>query len=916
MVCFFFSVSGTGKANTGYIGTSILQRTDTLKKKKTSKNKLIDTLVTPPKVASDSIKKAITENISSFDTVQAIVEEQNYIDTIKTDSTKVDSLKTSKFIDEIIYTKNKDSMVMDMKKELLHLYKEAEIKYSANDLTANYMNIDLKTNNIFAKGHIDSTTGNFEKTTFKDKGIDYKMDSITFNMKTEKGKIYGVFFKESEGFVHGENVKKVDNVMNIKGAKYTTCDAEHPHFYLQSTKAQYIDDKGTKKIVIGTSYVVLEDVPLPLILPFGFFPLMTDRSSGIIIPSFGEETAKGFFLRDGGWYQVINNHLDAAITGGIYTLGSWNLRLSSSYSVRYKFKGNLSFDFAKDILGSKGDPNYTEMTNYSIKWSHSQDPKARPGSSFAASVNFASSNYGKYQGNYEESGNTQSNSSISYSKTWIGTPFSLSSSMNLSQNNRDSSINISMPNLVFNVNRFYPFKRRKKVGEDRWYEKIGMSYNLNFNNNVNTKQKYLLKKEMFDKMQYGFKHTIPITTSFTILKFLNISPSFNYNEKWYFDKIERTWNPETKKLEETKINEFNRLYDFNASVDLTSTIYGMYTFKKESKVQAIRHVMTPRISFSYTPNFGADSYGYYKPVQVDTTGRIEYYSPFEKGIFGVPSRGETASMGFDLSNNLEMKVRSDKDSTGVKKVTILENLSLNTRYNFLADSMNLDPISFSARTTLFKSLGVEMGGQWDLYYYDELGRRTKKFAWANGSAGRITNFRISLAYSLRSVLGFSGSNSGTGSGALPPEVPGAPLQGSGLMGSPSINEQQGQQALANAKYYNFSIPWNVTMNYTFNMNNTGAINQISQTLALNGSLNITQKWAVTVNTSIDLTAMKLATSSVSVIRDLHCWQMSISWIPVGFRSSWSFNINVKSSVLQDLKLKKSSNFLDNYYSTY
>ena len=779
-------------------------------------------------------------------------------------------------------------------------------------MKADIMEIDTENNNIFAKGSFDSIENKYRKTIFVDQNIEYNLDSIHYNLKTEKGKIYGVSFEDQEGFVHGETIKKVDETMNIKNGKYTTCDLEHPHFYLASTKAQYINDKGTKKIVIGPSYFVLEDVPIPLVIPFGFFPLMTDRTSGLIIPTLGEENLKGFYLRDGGYYQVINDYWDAALTGGIYTLGSWNVRLDSRYSVRYKFSGNVSFDYANDKIEATENAQEMSGVNYSVRWSHSQDPKSNPGSTLSAEVNFQSSGYSKLNGSLDDYVNAQTNSSISYSKTWTGTPFSFNTSIRQDMNKQDSSMSLSFPSFSFSVSKVYPFKRKNAIGEQKWYEKIGFTYNTTFSNSMKFNETDLFKSEMLNDMKNGMQHKLPIETSFDLFDFIIITPSVNYEESWYFEKIDREWDPTTNTVVTDTIGGFNRVYEYNASVSAGTTLYGMFNFKKGSKVQAIRHMMTPSLSFSYSPDFSGPNYGYYKTVQTDANGTLQTYSPFETGIYGVPGRGESANLGLSIGNNIEMKVRNDSDSTGFKKIAIFKSLSISTAYNFAADSLQVQPVSIAGNTTLFKGLDINFSAQWDLYKYDQNGIRTNDFAWTNGSGGRITNAQFSFGYSFRSVIGYSDGNSGADPNKNPVNT-NAPLQGSGLMGQQSNTQQQALIAMSRTQYYNFSIPWDLSFNYSFRYQNTGKFSKVNQNVTLNGGLSLTPKWAVTFSSGFDFASMEVNPTSIGIIRDLHCWQMSFSWIPFGFRQSWSFNINVKSSVLQDLKLKKSSSLYDNYY---
>ncbi|MEG1554772.1 MAG: putative LPS assembly protein LptD [Rikenellaceae bacterium] len=828
------------------------------------------------------------------------------------DSTVNDTSVTKQrkpLLDDIIYTKNEDSMIYDVLSDKIYLYKNAEAKYAQNILNADYMEVVIKQNQINAKGMLDTTTKKFTRTSFDEGGKKYEMDSISYNLKSAKAKIKGVFFQEGEGVIHGEAIKKMeDNVINIKGGKYTTCNLEHPHFYLSSSKAQLIESKGGKKIVIGPSYLVMEDVPIPLIVPFGFFPIMQNRNSGIIIPEFGEEVKRGFFLRRGGYYWAINDYMDVALRAGIYTLGSWDMNLASTYKVNYKFNGSLNFTYANDIIGDKGSPEYMSMTNYQLEWTHQQDPKFLPNSTFSASVSLSAPGYDKYNGNLQQSINAQTNSTIAYSKTWAGTPFSLSVNLQHSQNNRDSTVSMSLPNLQFTMNRIYPFQRKGGLGKKKWYEKVSLSYSAVLNNNINTTTKDFLTSRMFDDMKYGIKHSIPINTSFNILKYLNVSPSVNYNEKWYFTRINKKWSPEENKvIVSDTTHGFYRVYDYNASLSFSTIVYGMYSFGENKAISAIRHVMTPTVSVNYTPNFAATKHGFFRPVQTDAAGNVGTYSPYEQGIFGGPSRGESGSLQFSLNNNLEMKVRSKSDTTGFKKIKIFESLNLSSSYNFLADSMKLAPITISARTTLFKGLGININATLDPYIYNKNGQRTKDFAWANGSAGRITSFSFTFGYSVRSFFGEEGPGSGTGSETIPRNL--TPNEEADIANM-GVDPNLVRQTLT-PEYYNFSVPWNFSFNYSLTYSHSSKVPKTIQTLGFNGNVNLTPKWGVAFTSGLDLEKWKLTATSLNVTRDLHCWQMGFTWVPLGFQKSWMFNINVKSSILQDLKFKKSNSFLDN-----
>ncbi len=874
----------------------------------TSKSETKDSMPTKP--ASNVANKELpTNRISTRNELQL---EGDSVAVELTDSVVVDSSKIVPrvrvgFLDNILVSGNKDSMIFDMRTNKMFLYKDTKLDYGESKLAGAFMTVDLSTNVIKAIGELDSV-GVYQKTKFVDQGQEYDMDSLAYNLRTRKAKISGGYRKEGEGFIHGEALKMMDaDHFNIKMAKYTTCDCPEPHFYLASTKAQLIQGKNGKRIVAGPSYLVIEGVPLfPFVIPFVFFPIMSDRNSGFIIPEYGEEAQKGFFLRDGGYYFAFNDYFDARITAGIYTQGSWEASIASSYKLRYKFSGNFAFDFSKDIIGEKESPDYINTNNYRITWSHSQDPKFKPNSTFSASVNYSTSNYSKYNGTIEDYITAQTNSSISYSKTWVGKPLSFSASMQHSQNNRDSTISLTLPNMSFNVSKIFPFKRKNAIGKQRWYEKIGLTYSGAFNNRVTTKESEFLTPEMFEDMKFGFNHQIPINTSFSLFNYLNITPSVNYQERWYFTRENRVWNESTDMVDIEEERGFYRVYNYSTSLSFQTILYGMYQFKGDKAIKAIRHMMTPSFSLSYSPNFGDEKFGYYREVQSDVDGGTTRYSPYQNGIYGVPGNGQSGSISFSLANTLEMKVRSKRDTTGVAKIKIFESLNFSSSYNLLADSMKLSPISISARTTLFKSLGINASATYDPYLYTELGRRTSALSFTNG---RITSASLSFGYSFRSVFGHEGEGSGTGSETLPRELTADEQR---TMVENNINPNAAV-SLLKPEYYNFSIPWNLSMNYNLSYSNSGVQSSLTQTVSYNGSITLTSKWGLSFSGGLNLQTLELTPGTVTIDRDLHCWQMGLTWVPVGYRKSWSFNIRVKSSVLQDLKLKKSSGYLDNLY---
>lgn len=835
--------------------------------------------------------------------------------------------KSNSALTDILSGTGKDSLVYDIKTSQVYMYKTGVVNYQDKELNADYINLDIKKNLIIAQGvpvrkEIDSMQMNVDpadsieylKPKFVDGATTYDMDSIIYNINSEKAKIYGISFQEGEGTLRGKDIKKMDDeIFNINGGIYTTCDHEHPHFYIKMTKAQFVQNDDAKKVIIGPSYIVLEDVPLPIGVPFGFFPMVSDKNSGVILPEIGEDNAKGFYVKDFGYYFAFNDYMDLTTQAGIYTFGSWEASMSSTYKVRYKFSGSFNFNYAKTITGSKGSSDYAKMNNYSLRWSHSQDSKFLPGSTFSASVNYSTSSYNKYDSdNIQDYISAQTSSSISYSKTWSGTPFSFTSSIQHSQNFQDSSVVLSLPSYSLSMSRIYPFQRKNAVGAQKWYEKISLSYTNTLSNTISTTEDKMFKSEMFDNMKIGMKHSVPVSTSLTFLKYITASPSVSYNERWYFKKIMQEWNPEEAAVEKTDtIPGFYRVYDYSFSTSLTTKLYGMYTFKgKDPAVKAIRHVITPSVSFSYSPDFGNEKYGYYKPVQSNAQGDITYYSPFANEIYGVPSRGESGSISFSLGNTLEMKVRSYADTTGTKIVKLLESFSISSSYNLLADSMNLSNFSVSARTTLFKTLGINVSATFDPYQVDANGTRINKYLVQSGQLARLSSLGFSFGYSFNNTLGADGKGSSNGLNRAPT------LAEQDYFARNNISYADQQQYLSMQNYYDFSIPWNLSFNYNFSYSNSGASRSLTQTMSFNGSINLTNKFGLTFSSGLDLSTMEFTPGTVGLSRDLHCWQMTFNWVPVGFRQSWNFKIAVKSGMLSDLKYEKSSSYTNNYSSYY
>ncbi len=823
-------------------------------------------------------------------------------------------------LDKPISGKASDSLYYDLRNKMVYIYEQGDVSYGDMNLKADFMNINLDNKNIYAYGKADTVDGApvMTRPVFTQGTTTLNMDTITYNIESQRAKIKSIATQQGDGWLVGTSVKKMeDNTINIEGGMYTTCDqTDHPHFYLAMTKAKVIPGK---KAITGPAYLVMEDVPIYFLgVPEGFFPLNTGPKSGILMPTYGEEATRGFYIRGLGYYFTLSEHMDLALTGGIYTLGSWEANVRSRYIKRYKYSGNLNFDFSSVKSGDKGDADYIKQNTFKLQWTHSQDAKANPGSTFSASVNLASSGYSKYSANtLNDMLSTQTNSSISYSKNWAGTPFSLSMNMAVSQNSQTKAISVTLPTVSFNVSRFYPFKRAVKIGKDRWYEKISMSYSGKLTNSVSATESDIFSRQTLDNMRNGVQHTIPVQASFNVFNYINITPSFNYNERWYFKKVDRQWNPTTNMAEELDPEYgFYRLYDYTTALSFSTTLYGMWQVRekyKNFKLQAIRHTFSPSISFSYAPDFSNQKYGYFKTVQSDSTGRTTVYSPFADNAYGTPSQGRSMAMSFSLSQSLEAKVLSKRDSTGIKKISLIDDFSINGSYNFLADSMKLSNISLSLRSTFSGKIGINLRATLDPYEVSPEGIRYNKLTWRRGNLGRIINTGWSFGYSFKSrdntkQPAINDINS------VPPEYMNPFYDPYGTM-DPVLRRQY----MANA-YYDFSLPWNIGFNYAVNysvsyVNNgtTGIRRNITQTIGFNGSITFSPKMAATFSGGYDIATNKLTTSSISITRDLHCWQMSFSWIPFGYYKSWSFHIGVKAASLQDLKYDKSQSMYDNLY---
>ena len=809
-------------------------------------------------------------------------------DTAATDSAATpDSLVLAEdFKSKVAYHAD-DSIVYNLEEGKAYLYNKAWITYEDIRLDADFIAIDFNSKVLYSSGWPDSLGTIAGKPIFKQGEDEFKADSIRYNFDTKKGKISEISTKDGDSYIHGEKVKKEpDNTTFIKNGYYTTCDAEHPHYYIKSNRIKVIPNN---KVVTGPADMHIMDVPTPVAIPFGFFPNKKGRSSGILFPQYGESQQLGFFLKNGGYYLGLNDHFDLALTGDIYSLGSWRTNAYSNYSWKYRFNGNVSVNYSKTRISRPEFPDYSLEESFFIRWVHSQDAKARPGVSFSANVNAGSSTF--YQYNLSSANNYLTNtfnSSIAWSKVWTGKPFNLSASLSHTQNSQTRDISLSVPNIAFNVARRTPFKRKIRIGTERWYEKIGIGLTSSFLNSITTKDTLLFKSGSEKNFRYGIAHTVPINTSFTIGKFFTVNPGISYNERWYLQTIRKTWNPETKAIDVDTVHGFKASHDFGFNTSVSTRMYGLVQFRS-AKIAAVRHVMTPTLGFSWRPDFSENGYGYYKDVQLDTTGRTGKYSIFETGVFGGPGSGKSTLLNFSLDNNLEMKIRQKTDSSEtMKKVKLLESLALAGNYNFAADSLNLSVISMSGRATILDRISLNLNGSFDPYAITETGTRINTFEVnKSGKIARFTSGNFSVNFNVTQRKKEYSSEKGTTS-----ELD-------------DVNKNP-------ENYLDFRVPFNLSVGYNlYYVNNTGAADQTTQTLNFNGDLQLTPSWKVSFNSGYDFVQKDLSYTSLGIHRDLHCWEMSLNWVPFGFQQNFFFQLNVKSSLLQDLKLTRKNDRFDN-----
>lgn len=818
----------------------------------------------------------------------------------------------------------KDSLIL-MKRDTAFMYGDSKVTYGAIKLDASEIKMDMKDNTVYAVGTPDSV-GDLQGTpVFDDNGTSYEAKSMSYNFKSGHGYIIDVITQQGEGYLTGGRTKKIDeNTFFTENGRYTTCDNhEDPHFWLQLTKGKV---RPGKDVVSGPAYMVLAGLPLPLAVPFGYFPFSEKYSSGIIFPTFGDDYQRGFYLSNGGYYFAISDNMDLALTGEIYTKGSWGLQARSAYVKRYKYSGNFNLSYIKTIYGEKGMPDYSKMTNFQILWSHSQDSKANPNMSLSASVNFTTSGYTRndlnsyYSNAFTE--NTKS-STINMTYRFPNSKWSLSTTANVSQRTQDSTLSVSFPNFTLTMSQVYPFKRKRAVGDEKWYEKIKLSYSGQFNNSLTAKQDVFFQKSLIKDWRNGMRHSIPISATFNLFKYINLTPSINLTDRMYTSKVKRQWDPNASaEVCDTTYNFYN-VWDFTTSLSLDTKIYGFFQplpFLGD-KVKMIRHVLTPTVSFNASPDFGSSFFGYYGHYDYpDAQGQMQTrtYSYFPNSLFGVPGQGRNGSVSVSLANNLEMKVKSDNDSIGEKKVSLIENFTVSQSYNFAADSMNWSNINTSILLRLVKNFNLNLSATWDVYTYqlNAAGNpvRVNVPRWKAGKGiGRLSSTGTSFSYTFNNATFKRGGDKNDKKKKNNQTEDQEFAEDTSDYRSPNDKKEDDQMQLGQDGYMKWEVPWSLTVNYSvsygygsFNKKKMEYDGKITQNLSFSGNIRPTANWNFGFSASYNFDTHKLAYMNCNISRDLHCFTMRASFVPVGPYKSYNFHISVKSSLLSDLKYDKRS----------
>ena len=837
-------------------------------------------------------------------------------------------IKKKSDIETTINYKSTDSLTLDITRKLIGMYGKGEVTYGEVDLTADNIHVNYITNEIMANGKKDSTGREIDKPVFKQGEETYETQDMRYNYKSKKAIIHGVVTKQNDAVMQGKNVKR-DQFGNlyIDQAKYTTCDLPDPHFYIQATRIKVIPNN---EVVAGPFYMRVHDIPLPIGWGFGLFPQPRKKASGIIVPQYGEEQRRGFYLRNGGYYFAISDYLDLEATGELFSKGGWGVNLASTYISRYSYNGNVSIRFNKQKTEQEGISSSSR--DFWINWSHS--PKSKGTGRFSANVSAGSQTYNQNNLNYYDLNrnlNQEFSSNVSYSKTFQGTPFNLGLNARIQQNTATKVYNIQLPDLSLSANRLYHFKGKSGTSST-WWQKLNVAWNMVATNNITNNAisqggsqltlanpnsqadsivpfNWAYRDVIYDRMQNGVKHTLPVSTSMKFLKYFTLSPSLNYTEVWYFKRLNYTWLPEQKAVRIDTLRKFSRVYNYSAGAAISTKIYGTLNFNK-GKILAIRHVMSPSLGISFAPDFSSEKYNFYQKVQVDSTGRTMKLSRYNGFIYGTPSTGRSASLSFGLQNNIEMKVKSKNDTSDKPvKVPLLDNLGFTTGYNFLADSFNLAPFNFNARTRLLnKKIDVSLNWTVDPYVYtldtsyvNSSGRKVvvqnkiNEYAWNVGKGiGQLSRLGLSLSTSLNPKARNNKDEQVKNKNLSPDE------------------QAELQYITAHPEdYIDFNIPWNLRVNYSFTYSRTGYLQPTtSQSVNFSGDLSLTKKWKVVFSSAYDFKQKQFISTNINISRDLHCWQMSLSWIPFGRYQSYNITINAKSTLLQDLKLNRRRSWYD------
>lgn len=869
-------------------------------------------------------------------------------DSVPQDTVPPDTMPKSKnALDMPVTYSAEDSITFDYRRSRAHLYGGSKVNYQNLELEAELIQIAIDSSLVHATSRTDSTGAVIGKPLFRQGTEEYEPDSISYNFKSRKAYISNVYTQQGEGYMKGLDGKR-DSVgtMYVQKAYYSTCDAPHPHFYLNMTRAKM---RPGKDVVFGPTYLVVEDVPLPLAIPYGFFPFKSKYSSGFIMPSYGDETSRGFYLRDGGYYFAINDYVDLKVLGEIYTKGSWALSGQSTYRKRYRFSGNVYVSYQHTQTGEKNMPDFTVSKSFKLTWSHRQDAKANPTQSFSASVNFATSSYERNNltSMYNPESYTQSTrtSSISYSKTFSDIGLTLSGTFNLSQNVRDSSISVTLPTLNIQLNRFNPLKRKKMVGKERWYEKIALSYSGTLSNSINTKENLLFKSSLVRDWRNGMRHQVPVSASFTVAKYINVTPNFSFTDRMYTNKVMQSWDQERNAVSRDTLYGFYNVYNFNMSLSANTKLYGFYTpmpWFGGKKIKTVRHMVTPSVSFSYAPDFSKPRWGFYDSyVRTDANGNVSTvtYSPFSGGVYGTAGSGMTGSVQFDVSNNLEMKLRSSRDSTGEKKISLIDELGFSLGYNMAAKRQPWSDLNTRLRLKLTKSYTFSLNAVFATYAYefDENGRVYvgDNTEWSKGRFGRFQGMSQNLSYTfnnqtLRKLLGMKVRMPGRSSARdsdgdddedddeTDPNMQNVdPERKKGMRGA----ERESTEETDADGYLKFQMPWSLSVSYgvTMREDNSATINprtmrypyKFTQTLNFSGNVRISEGWNINFSSGYDFNYKKLSMTTVSLSRDLHCFSMSCSMV-ISPYTSFNFLFAAKAGTLADaLRWRKQSSYSSN-----